>query len=573
MKNSRLKISPTEKKVIRCAIYTRVSVDEKKLDAAGIWRGRKQDTSLKMQEQQCRDYIQLRAREGYEFKELFQDDGYSAKTMRRPALKRMLEAIDAGEIDCVLVYKIDRLTRSVADFYDMAKPWFKNEITFVSASQAFSTSDIGGRLMLNILLTFAEFERELTSERTSNTRSLRIMDGMFTGGEIPFGFKRREGGGIEIAETSQTVRRIFNEAADGRSPSEIAADLRRENVSRTTKRGKSSWNATVVRQMIENERYRGVQLLAGREFPQTHGHIVTQELWELANARLPEATPSLRIADASPYLLVGRGVCGICGQPLTGYEAKGRDRKEYAYYTCRRARKACGGKPCDLGNVRVEHLDHLIAEALIVLGQHPTVLRATLEAMGADKSPEQVKHTSRLQEIAKECEAVEAGLPSVQQLVSDPKRPALAERMRDEAEKMLTRLENLKNERRILEAKLALAKERCANVEAVAGALERMPQVFAVLPPQERKELLEALVQRVVVKPWNGEKAGFLDGGITIAPCIGTKRYFVKISLYESALLSAAFTNSVDGSTLEKIGCPGWDRTSDQVINSHLLCH
>lgn len=86
MKHSRTEIPSKEKKVIRCAIYTRVSFDEKKLDDAGIWRGRKQDTSLKMQEQQCRDYIQLRARQGYEFKELFQDDGFSAKTMRRPAL-------------------------------------------------------------------------------------------------------------------------------------------------------------------------------------------------------------------------------------------------------------------------------------------------------------------------------------------------------------------------------------------------------------------------------------------------------------------------------------------------------
>ncbi len=176
--------------------------------------------------------------------------------------------------------------------------------------------------------------------------------------------------------------------------------------------------------------------------------------------------------------------------------------------------------------------------------------------MGTEKSPEQEKNTSRLREIAKDCEAVEARLPSIEQLISDSKRPALAERMRNEAEKMLNRLEDLKNEKRILEAKLALAKERSADMEMVAGALERMPQIFAVLPPQERKELLETLVQRVVVKPWNGEKTGFLDGGLTIAPCLGTRRYFVKITLYESTLLSATFTNSVDGSTLKKIGCP-----------------
>ena len=193
--------------------------------------------------------------------------------------------------------------------------------------------------------------------------------------------------------------------------------------------------------------------------------------------------------------------------------------------------------------------------------------------MRADNSPEQGKITSRLREIASECETLEAGLPSIQQLIADPKRLALAERMRDEADEILTRLETLKNEKRLLEAKRAMAKERSANLEAVAKALERMPQIFAVLPPSGRKELLESLVQRVVVKPWANENPGFLPGGIAIAPCLGTKRYSVKITLYESALRSKAFTDSVEGSTLEKIGCPGWDRTSDQVINSHLLCH
>lgn len=539
---------------VRCAIYTRVSVDEKRLDSAGVWRGKKEDTSLRMQEQLCRTYVEQRTQQGFVLQGVYQDDGFSAKSLNRPALKRLIAAIDAGEVDSVVVYKIDRLTRSVADFYELARSWFEKDISFVSASQSFSTLDVSGRLMLNILLTFAQFERELTSERTANTRALRIMDGKFTGGEIPFGFRRRPGGGIEIADTAEIVRRIFDEAASGSTPSEIAADLRRDRIARPTKRGKSAWNSTVVRQMIENERYRGVQTLGDREFPQEHGQIVSRDIWELANARLPEVTPALRVEDASPYLLVGRGVCGICGQPLAGYEANGRNDK-YAYYTCRRARKAAGGRKCDLGNLRVEHLDHLVAEALAVVGRHPALCKATLEAMRPEQSPENEKITKRLEAIARTCTELESNLPEFQKLISDPKRPALAERMKDEVESILTRLTELKNEKRVLEARQGLAKERTANLEAVVAAFERMPAIFAALPPAERKELVGALVQRIVVKPWNGEKAGIIDGALSVTPTLGTKRYFVKITVYESALLSAALTNSVDGSTLEKIGC------------------
>lgn len=118
-------------------------------------RAYKQDNSLKLQDQVCRNFISNRKSEGYVVSEVFEDDGYSAKDTRRPELQRMFKAIDAGEIDAVVVYKIDRLTRSVADFYDLSRSWFERDVSFISASQSFDSLSVGGRLMLNILLTFA----------------------------------------------------------------------------------------------------------------------------------------------------------------------------------------------------------------------------------------------------------------------------------------------------------------------------------------------------------------------------------------------------------------------------------
>ncbi len=558
----------------RCAIYTRVSVDEKRLDSAGILRGRKEDTSLRMQEQMCRTYVAQRAMDGYMVQEVYQDDGFSAKTLKRPALMRMIAAIDAGEIDAVIIYKIDRLTRSVADFYELAKPWLEREMPIVSASQSFDTGSIGGRLLLNVLLTFAQFERELGSERTRDTRTLRVMDGKFVGGEIPVGFRVVKPGELEIDEAqARTIRHIFEMAADGLSPNEISAQLRERGEVKSSRRSGASrpWTSTTVRQVIENPRYRGVQVLDDREYPQRHGAVVNEGLWKLANSNLPEVAPAIRPA-ADKFMLVGRANCGICGQPLAGYEATGRSAS-YAYYTCRRARKNHGGRMCPLGHLRVEHLDHLVFEALSVLGRHPALCRATAEAMHPRNSPIVAKHKLEASEIQPRIDQIEAALPTIQDVVNNKARPALAERMMDEMEALLSEKKKLSEKKHILDARISFEGERYANVEAVAKALEGLPRVLAALPEAQRRELFGALVQRVLVKPYDGEKVGFEDGAVVIAPLVGTRRYLVKISIYEKCLLSEAFTNSVDGSLLERNGCPGWDRTSDQVINSHLLCH
>lgn len=384
------------------------------------------------------------------------------------------------------------------------------------------------------------------------------MDGKFVGGEIPFGFRLKSLGVLEVSEPQAAIiRRIFEEAAEGRTPSEIAADLRSVNERRTSRKNPKGtpWNATVVRQFLENPRYRGVQYLGEKEYHQEHGGIVSSDLWNLANARLPEVTPVMRDAINSPFLLVGRGTCGICGQPLAAYEANGRSRK-YAYYTCRRARKALGGKPCQLGNIRVDQLEHLIFEAIAVLGKHPALCRATAEAMLPEKSTSFLKHKKRLQEVDVRIDEIERSLPSVRELISSKVRPALSERMRDEMEALLSEQNKLLDEKRLLVAKLSFEKQRASNVSLVAEALGKMPMIFSALPATQRRELVGLLVQNVLVKPFDGESPGISDGALMITPQVGTKRFLVKISIYEKDLLSTAFTNSVDGSTLAEIGCP-----------------
>lgn len=148
---------------------------------------------------------------------------------------------------------------------------------------------------------------------------------------------------------------------------------------------------------------------------------------------------------------------------------------------------------------------------------------------------------------------------TLRELISSKARPALSERMRDEMEALLSEQNKLLDEKRLLVAKLSFEKQRATNVSLVAEALGRMPKIFSALPATQRKELVGLLVQNVLVKPFDGESPGISGGALMITPQVGTKRLLVKISIYEKDLLSTAFTDSVDGSTLAEIGCPGWD--------------
>src|SRR5688572_23385845 len=164
----------------RCAIYTRKSTD------AGL---NLEVNSLVTQREVCQAYIRSQAHRNWlELPHLYDDGGYSGGNLERPAMKRLLSDIESGRIDIVVIYKIDRLSRSLTDFVRLMEVLQRYDVSFVSVTQTFDTSDSMGRLVLNILLTFSQFERELASERVRDKKAALKRRGLFTGGTPPFGF-------------------------------------------------------------------------------------------------------------------------------------------------------------------------------------------------------------------------------------------------------------------------------------------------------------------------------------------------------------------------------------------------
>jgi site-specific DNA recombinase len=232
MATSKVLLAP---KPVRCAIYTRKSTDE----------GLSQDfNSLDAQREAGEAFVRSQRHEGWLLGEARYDDGgFTGADMNRPALKRLLADIDAGRIDCVVVYKVDRLSRSIRDFAKMMECFEQKNVSFVSVTQAFNTTNSLGRLTLNILLSFAQFEREIISERTRDKVTAARKKGKWTGGHLILGYDLDASAGRLVinAEEAQQVRSIFEWYLAGESISDITLKAHKggwRNKQWTTKEGK-----------------------------------------------------------------------------------------------------------------------------------------------------------------------------------------------------------------------------------------------------------------------------------------------------------------------------------------------
>src|ERR1700677_4799476 len=209
-------------KPLRCAVYTRKST-EHGLDL--------EFNSLDAQREACEAYIKSQASEGWRaISKRYDDPAYSGGNLDRPALQRLLKDIDAGQIDVVVVYKIDRLTRSLTDFAKLVEVFDAKTVSFVAITQQFNTTTSMGRLTLNVLLSFAQFERELASERVRDKIAASRRKGKWTGGSVPLGYEARDKKLVVNKAEAETVRTIFRRYLDLQSFSRLVADLDRRGI-------------------------------------------------------------------------------------------------------------------------------------------------------------------------------------------------------------------------------------------------------------------------------------------------------------------------------------------------------
>ncbi|TWJ06625.1 recombinase family protein [Altererythrobacter ishigakiensis] len=274
-------------KKIRCAIYTRKSSEE----------GLEQDfNSLDAQREACAAYILSQASEGWSLlPELYDDGGISGGTLERPALQRLLADVDAGRIDIIVVYKVDRLTRSLLDFAKLVETFDDAEVSFVSVTQSFNTTNSMGRLTLNMLLSFAQFEREVTAERIRDKLAASKAKGMWMGGIPPLGYEP-DGRSLKIVdEHAALIRDIYARYLQVGNVRILAEELLREGIrvpERTLTTGKSIGGGAFTRgqiyKILSNPIYRGKIAHKDEVFEGQHEALIDEDTFEYAQMKLAE---------------------------------------------------------------------------------------------------------------------------------------------------------------------------------------------------------------------------------------------------------------------------------------------
>ncbi len=367
---------------LRCAIYTRKSSEEG-LDM--------EFNSLDAQREACDAYIASQKSEGWvATRDRYDDGGFSGGNLDRPGLKRLLADIDDGLIDVVVVYKIDRLSRALMDFSKLVEVFDRNGVTFVSVTQSFNTTTSMGRLTLNILLSFAQFEREVIGERIRDKVAASRKRGIWMGGYVPLGYDVQDRKLVINEAEAASVRRIFERFVELGSATMLAKELRREGF--RSKQGTLIDKGYLYR-VLRNRVYRGEAVHKGKAYPGEHEAIVTDKVWDQVDAIL-QGNRHARSSNSrmqTPAPLKGL-IFTDTGAAMTPTATKKRG-KLYRYYVSMdviKNRTTEGDSGIDLAPTRLPAgmvEDAIVTEVRRIL-QTPEVVTQVLTALKRDQVSE-----------------------------------------------------------------------------------------------------------------------------------------------------------------------------------------
>ncbi len=488
--------SPQAKPPIRCAIYTRKSTSE----------GLEQEfTSLDAQREACLSYITSQKGEGWlALPEVYDDGGFTGANLDRPALQKLLSDIRDGRIDCVVVYKVDRLSRSLLDFTRLLELFEQHTVAFVSVTQAFNTNSSMGRLTLNVLLSFAQFERELISERTKDKMAAARKKGKWVGGQPILGYTVDQATKKLLVQDQEAalVRRIFERYLADRSLLAVTKWLNSQDL--TTKRhitrkgkrlGGVPFKITHIQALLKNVLYTGQVAYNGQRYPAEHDPIVSPELFAKAQAVLAENRQIRRLASNTKQfgLLMQRLVCQACQCAMFHtYTAKGQRR--YRYYVCTNAQKR-GYDGCPTRSVNAQAMEEAVVACLQQLAQQPQGQAQALERLNADLKRQATRLTQQIEQAEKRAQSLRKDIERVKGDLSAGRGEEAS--LQASLRSLTTALED--GERALSELRVAStqAHEQQVGQQELQEALIVASPAWETLFPQLKRRVLERLLDRV----------------------------------------------------------------------------
>ncbi|MEA3262702.1 MAG: recombinase family protein [Pseudomonadota bacterium] len=383
-------------KPLRCAVYTRKSTED----------GLEQEfNSLDAQREACEAYILSQRHEGWTLAQgRYDDGGYSGGNMERPGLKALMAQIDAGQIEVIVVYKVDRLTRSLADFAKIVERLDARQASFVSVTQAFNTTTSMGRLTLNVLLSFAQFEREVTGERIRDKIAASKKKGIWMGGPVPLGYQVIERKLVPVPEEAERVRTIMRRYLEVRNVPLLIEILRAEGVVTKVQhrvsgphRGGIPFARGSLFHLLKNPVYRGKIVHKGKVYDGEHEATVDEALWNQVQSHLAAKAPPRKRSTNEPQQAMLRGlITDPHGRPMVPTYGSSK-MKRYAYYETRKD-LARPGDPPGIRFQRGQLEQHLIGHLEELLGDEHALRRLSgIEEAGTLRTMFATAHLLALQ--------------------------------------------------------------------------------------------------------------------------------------------------------------------------------
>lgn len=480
---------PVESPAVRCAIYTRKSTEE----------GLEQEfNSLDAQRESGEAFVASQRHEGWQcLPQHYDDGGFTGGNLERPAVRRLLADIEAGKIDCVVVYKVDRLSRSLLDFARMMEVFEKHHVAFVSVTQQFNTASSMGRLVLNVLLSFAQFEREMISERVRDKIAASRRKGKWSGGMPILGYTVTATKLVVHPVEADRVRQIFALYLEYQSLLPTVTELNRRGWTTkrwTTKKGADRGGRLFTKNslyaLLTNVTYIGQIKYHEEVHRGEHAALVPDELFQRAQTLLQRNghTGGRAVRNKHGALLRGLLRCGPCQCAMSHtYTAKGNRR--YRYYVCGTAQQR-GWSQCPSPSVPAGEIERFVLEQIKDIGRDPAILVETLRQVRrqTEAGSEQLSHEQNAlqQQLRDDYARLQAAAAMTNQLDRVVCLADLQDRIRT-AERRLTEIDN----------ELISLQEQTIDESQVVTALAEFTPLWESLGPREQARVLELLVARV----------------------------------------------------------------------------
>jgi site-specific DNA recombinase len=474
-------------KTVRCAVYTRKSTEE----------GLEQEfNTLDAQREAAEAFVRSQGGEGWVcLPDRFDDGGFTGGNMDRPALTKLMKAIEAGQVDCVVVYKVDRLSRSLLDFARMMAVFESKQVSFVSVTQQFNTASSMGRLVLNVLLSFAQFEREIISERIRDKIAATRRKGKWTGGRPVMGYAvSPDRKLVVVPEEADRVRQIFALYLDHGSLLDVVAELDRRGWANKTwanKQGRiyppTPWTKTSLHALLTNVLYLGRVKYKAETHPGEHEAIVDPAVWQRVQAQLTRngRTGGGEFRNRFGALLKGLLRCTACDCSMSPSHTK-KGTKRYRYYLCTNAQKR-GWHRCPAQSVPAGVIEEAVVGQLTRIGREPDLARQVIDEARRQDAERHKQHDRDRQTRQWELKGWYDELKTRATQITPGDDAGLA-RLADLQERIRTAEE---------QNRTPAPDDLTLDADTTRNALEQFTPVWNALAPREQARLIHLLVESV----------------------------------------------------------------------------